>query len=263
MPRSQIDADADPRTLPVTERGAWLATARGGMWSIEHPHPRDVYLDDLAWGMARTCRYAGQIKPWAEFYSVAEHACLMTQWAVEAGEVAYLEDAVALLLHDAAEAFYGDIPTPLKAMMPGYAALENAAQGVILEAFRLDEANTIITKAQIKQIDVRIRNDECLALVAEPALSAGRETRVNKGDPRPLEVQIACHLPGRARRDFIDCFSWCAETLPARDPEVLRAVETQIAGLDHRPADTRPGHPRDPFHDYEEPEYAHETEIAW
>jgi len=128
----------DPITeKPVTERGSWVATSRGGMWSIMHPHPRDVFIDDIAWGTARQCRYGGQIKPDLEMYTVAEHSCTMTWWAIENDWVTHLEDALAILLHDASEAIYGDMATPIKELIPEYRRLEDMAQGVMTHAFGL------------------------------------------------------------------------------------------------------------------------------
>lgn len=65
--------------------GAWLATASGGMWSIEDPREDQVHLRDIAAGLSRTCRYGGQISEGAEFYSVAEHSVIMTSWAFREG----------------------------------------------------------------------------------------------------------------------------------------------------------------------------------
>lgn len=252
--------------LPVTERGPWLATSLGGMWSIEHPHSRDVFLDDLAWGMARTCRYGGQLKHSVEMYSVAEHATSMTWWAIEQGRVRHLEDALAILLHDAAEAYYGDIPTPLKKMMPGYRDLEDAAQAVILGAFGLTSANTLIRKPEIKEIDERIRIDERLHFIAEPALSAGLEVTWEKDpDMKPLGVAVDCLLPSQARAAFMACLAWTFENLPARDPQVLEVMQEHLAQVREPVPPARPAVFQDagnPFAQQEQAQDEHDTEIA-
>src|SRR5258708_39476115 len=64
-------------------------------------------IEDIAHGLANICRYAGQCK---RFYSVAEHSILVSQTAK-----GFEYEA---LLHDAAEAFVGDISRPLKQMLP-------------------------------------------------------------------------------------------------------------------------------------------------
>lgn len=224
------DAKYDPVTLlPVTDRGDWVATSLGGMWSILNPHPRDVFIDDLAWGMARTCRYGGQLKHDVELYSVAEHATAMTWWAIENGRVRHVEDALAILLHDASEAFYGDIPTPIKKMLPDYKIMEDRAQFVIQDAFGLTAENTLITKKEIKEIDVRIRIDERLSIIEEPALSAGLNVTW-ESDPEleRLGVEVACMLPSQARASFMSCMTWVCENMPYRDPSISPLIEMHL-----------------------------------
>jgi 5'-deoxynucleotidase YfbR-like HD superfamily hydrolase len=218
--------------LPVTDRGAWVATSRGGMWSIKDPHPRDVFIDDLVWGTARQCRYGGQIRPDLEIYSVAEHACTMTWWAIDNERIEYLEDALAILLHDASEAFYGDIATPIKELIPEYRMIEDKAQAVITHAFGLTPQNTLITKAELKEIDKRIRVDERMQIIAEPALSAGLNVAWEKEpDLEALGVQVDCMLPSQARAAFLNCFTWCCENLPARDSSILPKLRDQLDNM--------------------------------
>jgi hypothetical protein len=218
--------------LPVTERGPWLATSQGGMWSIENPAKRDVFIEDIAAGTARTCRYAGQIKDDIDFFSVAEHCVEMTVWAIEHGYVEYLEDALAILLHDASEAYYGDMPTPLKRLLPEFRRLEDMAQDVIISAFGLTPDNTLITKKQIKEIDIRIRVDERPRLIAEPAMSAGLDIRWDDAEEiLPLDVHLHCLSPEQARYAFLHCYASCIENLPARDPSVLEALKQCECGF--------------------------------
>lgn len=227
--------------LPVVDRGPWVATSRGEMWSIQNPHPDDVFIDDLAWGMSRQCRYGGQIKPEFEMYAVSEHSVKMTWWAVEERWVTCLEDALAVLLHDCSEAFFGDIPTPIKALMPEYKVLEDHAQSVITHAFGLTPENTLITKGHVKDIDKRIRVDERMHIISEPACSKGlHEAWVEEPDLKALGVEIECMLPSQARLAFLNCFIWCCENLPARDPVVSEKVKFQISHLPETFSGSRP-----------------------
>lgn len=218
--------------LPVTERGPWIATSLGGMWSIAHPAERDVFIDDIAAGSARNCRYAGQLRDEVEFFSVAEHAIVMTYWAIENGYVIYLEDALAILLHDASEAYFGDMPTPLKQLLPEFRAIEDMAQDVIISAFGLTKENTLITKKTIKEIDNRIRVDERPRLIAEPAMSAGHNITWDSGEPmQPLDVTLQCMAPTQARLAFLNCWVKCIDQLPARDPGIYEILEQREGGF--------------------------------
>ncbi|MCE6958273.1 hypothetical protein LAZ40_04285 [Cereibacter sphaeroides] len=201
---------------PVTERGPWLATSLGGMWSILTPHARDVFIEDIAAGISRTCRYAGQVKAGVPFYSVAEHCVLMTRWALDNGMARTREEALAVLLHDASEAFYGDLPTPLKALMPEFKVIEDRAQAVIDAAFGIDRDRLGFSRSELKRLDRSIRLDERAALIREPALSAGLRLSWSD-DPglEPTNMRIDLLEPGQAERAFLDCFCWCCENLPS------------------------------------------------
>lgn len=71
-------------------------------WPLD-PRSEEVHPGDIAHALGHLCRFNGHVEP---FYSVAEHsliACeLLPNYAKEA------------LLHDAAEAYIGDIIRPLK-----------------------------------------------------------------------------------------------------------------------------------------------------
>lgn len=257
----------DPITeLPVADRGSWVATSRGGAWSIKTPHPKDVFIDDIAWGTARQCRYGGQISPDFEIYSVAEHSCTMTWWAIDNEWVHHLEDALAILLHDASEAFYGDMPTPIKELLPEFKVLEDMAQNVMTHAFGLTPENTLITKPQVKEIDKRIRIDERLQIIVEPAKSAGLEIVWEKEpDLMPLGVAMDCMLPSQARAAFLNCFVWCCENLPLRDPSIRPIIDYQLSEMSENFQGVRPELreiSEDPFAEERTCSDEHDAEIA-
>jgi len=203
---------------PVTERGPWVATTTGRMWSLFDPRPSDVHLTDIAYGLSRICRYGGQIRVDREFYSVAEHSSLMTVWMIGKGIIQTREDALKCHLHDAPEAFLGDMKTPLKALMPEYKVIETGTDAVISEAFGLDRAT--LSHAAIKEVDIRIRMDEREALIAEPAL--GNQKRV-VWEKTPgltgIDVEIRGLLPFEACRNFLETFLICCD-LPSSDPDL-------------------------------------------
>lgn len=73
------------------------------------PDPALICPADIAHHLGMTCRYGGGVR---RFYSVAEHSLLVVDLLRWLGQPA--EIVVAGLLHDAAEAYVGDVIAPLK-----------------------------------------------------------------------------------------------------------------------------------------------------
>lgn len=104
---------------------AYVSTYLGHRFHLAAPHIDDVHIEDIAHGLAFQCRFNGQTQA---FYSVAQHSLLV------AGLVpARLR--LAALLHDAAEAYLGDMVKPLKALFPEFSMLEARVMAVIGERF--------------------------------------------------------------------------------------------------------------------------------
>lgn len=82
---------------------------------------------DIAHGLSNLCRFAGHT---TELYSVAQHCVVMSRHAPQ-------RLALTALFHDAAEAFVGDMPTPLKALLSDYREIEARIRAAILRRLGL------------------------------------------------------------------------------------------------------------------------------
>lgn len=102
-----------------------IMLASGALFDLTDPEHSDFTLQDIAHGLGRVCRFAGQTN---RFYSVAEH-CFHVARNVP------LEHARAALLHDASEAFIGDVTRPLKALLPEYCEIEARIEDTIASRF--------------------------------------------------------------------------------------------------------------------------------
>ncbi len=102
-----------------------IMLASGALFDLTDPDGSDFTLQDIAHGLGQVCRFAGQTN---RFYSVAEHCRHVAR-------LVPVEHARAALLHDASEAFIGDVTRPLKALLPDYREIEARVEGAIAERF--------------------------------------------------------------------------------------------------------------------------------
>lgn len=156
-------------------RGSWMQTFTGRQFYPLAAEVEDVDPLDIAHALSLICRYGGHV---TEFYSVAEH-CLLMSRAVPP------EDALWALLHDATEAYVGDMVRPLKHHMPEYRLVEDRLMTVIARRFSVDDD----MPSAVKDADNRILLDERAAVLGTPPAAWQQEHL------EPLGVTIACHPP--------------------------------------------------------------------
>lgn len=92
----------------MSERaGPWMRLQGGRRFYPLDPRAEDVHMEDIAHALSLICRFGGHCP---RHYSVAEHSILVSLLVERTNP----ELALAGLLHDAAEAYIGDMVRPLK-----------------------------------------------------------------------------------------------------------------------------------------------------
>jgi hypothetical protein len=101
----------------------WIRTFTGKTLHFEDPRPEDIDIVDIGHALSHLCRFSGHT---STFYSVASHSVLVAEkfWETSAEPPPDTEWGhqkrrlfLACLLHDAAEAYVADIPSPLKVLL--------------------------------------------------------------------------------------------------------------------------------------------------
>lgn len=164
-----------------------IETASGSLFNLEHPDPVIISIDDIATGLANTCRFNGQISD-DKYYSVAEHSVVCAKVAAHHG---YSQAQImACLMHDAAEAYVGDVVTPFKKKLdPLYQNFETVVECAIEIRFGI---NFELHKQATKAIDDAVFNAECIAL--------GRRAANYDQD---LRLNLRCWERQQARKEFL------------------------------------------------------------
>jgi uncharacterized protein len=88
---------------------ATLETVSGRKIDVSNPDPADIVIEDIAWALSRMPRFSGHSIPYVP-YSVAQHCIQVAEELKEHGPKIQLYG----LLHDAAEAYINDLPSPVK-----------------------------------------------------------------------------------------------------------------------------------------------------
>lgn len=138
-----------------------IETVTGRLVNIENPDPTTINIEDIAWGLSRLPRFCGHtitVIP----YNVAQHSMFV------ADEVASIlsrnneipkdrvrEVILMALLHDAAEIYTGDWPSPVKRIPKLRPIIKQIEAGLMIAVYKAMYLNppTEIEEQIIKQAD--------------------------------------------------------------------------------------------------------------
>lgn len=166
-------------------RGDWMQTASGKMFWPLDPRPEEVDIHDIAHSLALQCRYMGNCQ---YHYSIAQHSVYVAAMVPR-------EHRLVALLHDATEAYCGDVVRPLKRYLVNYEVIEQRIWQAIAQRFGVP----VELPACVKQAD----NDVLLAEKAQIMLPSPAEWGV-PGTAAPIKIDP--WTPRHARHEFLANF---------------------------------------------------------
>lgn len=168
-----------------------IITSSGEWFSFEEDTNSTIKILDIAHALSMMCRF-GCHSP--VFYSVAEHCVLSSSFAVAQGKPRQIQREC--LLHDAHEAYTGDMCAPLKRLCPEYQKIEERVQEQVLRHFNIG-----ILSPSVKDIDLGMLKAEHAKFWPDD------EARWEGLDKVPAyEGNIYCWSPIVARAQFLRRF---------------------------------------------------------
>lgn len=160
----------------------WIETYTGKRFHFTNPQPDEIDIRDIAHALSLKCRYSGHCS-W--FYSVGQHSL----------HVAYLlpeELKLSGLLHDAAEAYLPDIPSPMKS----YYGLDKAEQ-VIVDI--IADKYGLLFDDMVLQVDLTMLATEAKQLL--PNMDGWKTL------PAPLPYRLEYYNPVTIEEKFLQAFT--------------------------------------------------------
>lgn len=161
----------------------WILTWSGKRFDLFEPKPEMIDTRDIAHALGTIARFNGHTK---EHYTVAQHSVLVANLVTK-------EHELQALLHDATEAYIGDMVRPLKECMPAFREVEARIWTAICARFHIAED----LPECVKQADLVALATERRDLM--PAHSATWECLAGV---QPLEARIKLWAPHVARWHF-------------------------------------------------------------
>lgn len=176
--------------------GDWMAVQHAGrFWPLD-PRPKEIDIRDVAGALAKICRFGGHTRA---FFPVASHSLLVSHYCEP-------EDALWGLLHDAAEAYLGDMIRPIK-RYPGMSYFETAEERVMWAVCHRFGLSFSMPES--------VRYADELLLATEGEHLMGADTRKWRGHDRALPEPLsndalgspASWKPETAERLFLERFA--------------------------------------------------------
>lgn len=128
----------------------------------------DIHIEDAIQALPNLCRFGGR----SRYYSVAQHSVELSIYLESIGKE-YL--CPIALLHDAPEAYIGDLIYPIKINYPSFLEMENNLSNLFYEKYNIDKSlaeefdyydkNVVVN--EMKHLDIWYQNKPLMSTFSE------------------------------------------------------------------------------------------------
>ncbi len=140
---------------------SYFITHSGERVDIATISAEQIHIEDIAHHLTNIQRYNGAIDL-DKSYSVAQHCINVASYIYEVTK--NVELARYALLHDAAEAYLGDIISGVKAHLPDYQFMESRVESLIYKKYSVRDSMRVFGHGLVKAVDKSILLDESKAI---------------------------------------------------------------------------------------------------
>jgi hypothetical protein len=173
----------------MIKAGDWMTTISGRqVWPLCATQAM-INIYDIAHALSYICRFNGHI---SFFYSVAEHSCRVS-------DICKPQYALYGLLHDATEAYLGDVIRPLKPYFTNYNEIEDRLAKTIARKYSFSMRKA--AHENVKWADNTLLFTEARDLVSTGGLN-WRDNQLYI----PLPKKIRPWSPNKAKQEFLRRF---------------------------------------------------------
>lgn len=189
----------------IEAREPWIQVYSGKPFTFLSPGVPDIDILDIAHALSMQCRFNGHVK---KFYSVAEHSINVSYEVPE-------KHALAGLLHDAAEAYIGDMVSPLKDHMSEFREIEHRIESAICRRFNVP-LYSYEKELAVGRADRALCIHEGRTLLTNPSLVDAWPFANSPDYILKNVTELECLLPQHAKARFLARFD---ELTAARSKE--------------------------------------------
>ena len=192
--------------MTPSPNNTWFPTRSGIRFELEAPTADMIRWPDIAWSLANQCRFNGHTK---QFYSVAEHS-------LGVARLLPMPLQTYGLLHDAHEAYVGDLVQPLKDILfkdPALGALwKRIEHGIDRAVYAKAELPmpTAEEAAQVKTADLRMLRTERRQLFPDHT----EPWAIDNTDYQEATFKVGLLSPAQAAQAWLDALAFKIPTVP-------------------------------------------------